>query len=612
MLKKLITIFTCILSASIAWSTAIIDQDVLDQIEHAEAKISDQDIPSIIPTIIFLDSIRNIDAFIQDTKVLHGVETKKINRVPAVLTLLPAEKTILQMLANHPAARQISSYQAGAEELEFSEQAILLRPSALYPTISNWWDNGYAGHGKIIGLIDSGIDINHPGLNGKNIIVRQEPGSGYDDFTNGVRSAHGTGVACIYTGTGSTVYPNDRGIAWSAPTIISGLAGEGDGNMEDLALTFSSLDWMLNRSGYEPDIINYSFGHGPINCANCTDWSGLAKIVDYVINHHHILWVKSAGNGGYVAPSNKAPYDGTITSPGDNYNALTIANMNPTRMEAGVLSLTPDRAMHGISYTSSRGPTLLGRKKPDISAPGNNTRTCAPDPAIFPFIYTKTMDYHDGYRLMGGTSSAAPHVGAAALLLQEAGITSPMAQKALLINAADAYTDNNSPGPNDPNYPYEGGHYPVMGSEWNRTYGWGYLNLQNAFLQRQNVIEDQVSIQQPEKIYIADLPVGAKITLVHERRVGYNNGIEWRLSQLKLEIIDAATHAILARDDSVQDNVHQVANCQRNQGDKKCSASTQLVHALIKITLVSPFIDGAITEPFALVASTPLDPYTYK
>lgn len=605
MLKKTITL-CCILSASIAWSTAIVDQDVLDQINAVRSTISDQDTPPTIATIIFLDSIRNIDLFIKDTKILHGVETKKIDHIPAVLTVLPIEKTVLNMLANHPAARQISSYQAGEEELEFSEQAILLRPSTLYPNISNWWDSGFTGNSKVIGLIDSGVDVNHPSLINKNIIVRQEPGSGYTDFTNGVRSAHGTGVACIYAGTGSSVYPNDRGIAWNAPTIISGLAGEGDGNMEDLGLTFSSLDWMLNRSGYQPDIINYSFGHGPINCPNCTDWSGLAKIVDYVINRYHILWVKSAGNGGYIGPSDSAPYAGTITSPGDNYNALTVANMNPTRIEAGVLSLTPDRAMHGISYTSSRGPTLSGRKKPDISAPGNNTRTCAPDPAIFPFIYSKAMDYHDGYRLMGGTSSAAPHVGAAALLLQQAGITSPMAQKALLINAADAYTDSNTSGPNDPNYPYEGGHYAVMGSEWNRTYGWGYINLQNAFLQRHNLIEDQLSLEQPEKIYSADLPVGTKITVVHERRVGYNNGTEWRLSHLKLEIIDANTHTLLSQDDSDRDTVHQVANCQRNQGEKKCSSSTQPIHALIRVSLATPFIDGAMVEPFVMVSSMPI------
>jgi serine protease AprX len=444
---------------------------------------------------------------------------------------------------------------------------------------------------------------NNPSLAKKNIIVRKEPGSGYDEFKNGVRTAHGTGVACIYVGIGSTVFPNDTGIAQNAPTIITGLAGEGDGNIDDLSQTLSSLDWMLSRTGIKPDVINYSFGNGLTNCAECPDWSGLAKITDYVVNHYHILWVKSAGNGGYVPPTQSAPYASTMSTPADNYNGLTVANMDPVNVVDHVSILNPDRNQHAIRYTSSRGPTLKGRKKPDISAPGNDTRTCAPDPFSYPFSYTKFMDYHDGYRLMGGTSAATPHVGAASLLLHEAGITSPMAKKALLINSADAYTDSNQPGPNDPKNNYKGGHYPVMGSEWNRTYGWGYLNMQKAFEERKNVIEDKLTTQNSEKIYEVDLPIGAKITLVHERRVGYTDSHEWKLSHLSLEIVEQGTNRLIMRDASEQDSVHQVANCERHAYQKDCSPETKPVHALIKIKLLNQVIDGANEEPYALASS---------
>lgn len=605
MLKKILVTLTCVFPLALAWAKAIIDPDVKAIFNKSHSKTFTSQQLSPIATIIFLHSKKEVGLFIDNLKKLK-VFAKKIDSIPAVLVSLPANPLILDSIANHPAAMQITSFHGGHEELEFSEQAILLRPSELYPLISNWWDNGYTGQRSIVGMLDSGIASDHSSLGEKQIIIRKETGSGYENFKNGVRSPHGTGVACIYAGSGNTIFPNDTGIAQGSPIIIAALAGEGDGNMDDLTQTFSSLDWMLNRTEAKPDVINYSFGNGLTNCTDCPDWSGLAKVVDYVVNHHHILWIKSAGNGGYIEQTLKAPHTSTMTTPADNYNAITVANMNPTIKEGDVLMLNPDRAMHTIRFTSSRGPTLNGRKKPDISAPGNDTRTCAPDPELYSFTYTKAMDYHDGYRLMGGTSSAAPHVGAAALLLHDAGITSPMAQKALLINSADAYTDSGKPGPEDPKHPYEGGHYPVMGTEWNRTYGWGYLNMQKAFDERDNLIEAKLTLENPEEIYAVNLPVGAKITLVHERRVGYSNAHEWKLSHLSLEIVEQGSNRVIMRDVSAQDTVHQVANCQRNSNERLCSSKTQPIQVLVKVRLLSHHIDGAKEEPYVLASSVAL------
>ena len=293
------------LSASLAWSKAIVDPDV-KAIFNSKSPSSKQ--LSRISTIIFLNSAKEADSFIADLEPLPGVIAKKFDSIPAVLVLSSTDPLVLNTLKNHPAAMQISSFRGGQEELEISEKAILLRPSsAFYPNINNWWNNGYTGQRSIIGLLDSGIASEHPSLSQKQIITRKEAGSGYDDFKNGVRTPHGTGVACIYAGAGNSTFPNDTGIVQGAPTIVTALAGEGDGNMEDMAQTLSSLDWMLNRAEIKPDVINYSFGNGVTNCPDCTDWSGLAKIVDYVVNHNHVLWVKSAGNGGYIEPTMNLP-----------------------------------------------------------------------------------------------------------------------------------------------------------------------------------------------------------------------------------------------------------------------------------------------------------------
>ena len=582
-----------------------IDADVLSSLSDPEVKHHTTSFaPQYISVLIFLNTNADPEKFIDFLHELGEIEVSKLEFMPIIAAVIPEDKTIFTRIAEHASVAQISSNHAGSEELEVSAQSLLLSSSPTNPVVNNWWDHGYTGQLGVIGLIDSGVAIKHVGLLNKKVIVRKEAGSGYSDYPDGIRSAHGTGVACIYAGLGTYSYPRDVGIAYGARTIVSGLAGEGVGDAKDLFQTLGTMDWMLTRSEIKPTVINYSFGNGLHGCPTCPDWSGLAKTIDYVINHEKIMWVKSAGNQGYIDPKAEAPYASTMTIPADNYNGITVANMSPTIHQDGLSIQTSNRQWHTISSKSSRGPTINGRKKPDLSAPGEDTWTCAPDPDQYQFNYTDAMHYKSGFRFMGGTSSAAPHVGAAILLMQDAGIDNPMMEKALLLNSADAWTDNNQPGSRDANGVYQQSHYAVMGAAWNRTYGWGYMNLQKAFDERNNLIQDTLNPQQPVKEYEAVFPVGAKVTLVHERRVGYQeDNSEWKLSHLSLEIVDAQTNRSLMKDDSAIDTVHQVANCKRKEGDRVCADTTKEVKVIIRVRLLSNHVEGSEDEPFALAAS---------
>jgi serine protease AprX len=305
------------------------------------------------------------------------------------------------------------------------------------------------------------------------------------------------------------------------------------------------------------------------------------------------LWVKSAGNAGYSLPTGSLPFASTLTVPGDNYNALTVANMNTLVRLDDTTVKTADRTKHLIRETSSRGPTPFGRRKPDLTAPGHDTRTCAPDPQIYDFTYSQAMNYKDGWRLMGGTSSAAPHVGASALLLQDSGIDHPIAIKALLINSADAWTDAGTASL---------GHKQIVGSHWDRTYGWGYINMDEAFKQRTHLIEGELTTEHPIWEYQTVLNRGQKVTLVHERRVGYTTeGKEWALSHLALEVIDLASQRVLSSDDSPIDTVHQVAYCKQSPDEEQCEDTSKTLKVLVRVKLLNTTIDGSQVEPFALV-----------
>ena len=150
--------------------------------------------------------------------------------------------------------------------------------------------------------------------------------------------------------------------------------------------------------------------------------------------------------------------------------------------------------------------------------------------------------------------------------------------------------------------PYAGGHFPVMGSLWNPTYGWGYLNVDKALKQRHSVIDGRLSINDAVKEYPVFLPVGGKVTLVHERRVGYHsNNTEWKLSHVSLELYDAKTHQLIAQDSSLIDTVHQVDNCRRKSSEKQCSKTVRSMNAIIRVKLLSPVVDGSQDEPFVIV-----------
>jgi hypothetical protein len=97
-----------------------------------------------------------------------------------------------------------------------------------------------------------------------------------------------------------------------------------------------------------------------------------------------------------VAAGNAGPETCTIASPGDAKDAITVGAM----ADLGVNG-------YNLADFSSRGPTLDGRIKPDVVAPGVGIRSAA-------------MGTLNGYVSMNGTSMATPFVTGVALLMQDA------------------------------------------------------------------------------------------------------------------------------------------------------------------------------------------------
>ncbi len=403
-----------------------------------------------------------------------------------------------------------------------------------------WWNSGYTGWPWDVGVLDSGVAETHPAISGHTF---------YENYaTNG---SHGSGVACMYGSTNNTY----RGLAYGLDAIIVDNAG-------NTSTSMSGADWMIRLAGDDPEVINYSWGNG---AATGSDWHAFSRFVDAVVHDYNTSWVKSAGNNGWGT--------NTMTVPANNYNALTVANM----YDQNTLSRNDDR----VWTSSSRGPTVNGRKKPDLAAPGHQTRTC---------------NTGSGWTTMGGTSSAAPKVGAATLLLNDAGNWEPMAIKAVLLNTADAWEDNNTQTTADDG--------PVSGSEWNKSYGWGYLDLWHAHFHRNDYFKSSVkpSGQSGDyKLYKGYAYNNDKATLVWEREVDYKNAATptaYRdLSDLDLKIYRESNNSTMDSDISIRNNVHQVA--------ANTSGS-----AVVKVYAYSSSFDGASSEPYALATEENFSPAT--
>jgi len=173
--------------------------------------------------------------------------------------------------------------------------SILVNNSGPFIGTSISYQSGYDGSGIVVSIIDTGIDLNHPDLEGQII-------GGYDFVDNDEipedTNGHGTQVAGIIASNG-----NLKGIAPNSKILMYKVSEDGESVPSHLIIKAIKKSIEDNA-----DIINISLG---INQTNTK--------IDQVVNKavkNNIFVVTAAGNFG--------PELSTIGSPGINPNAITV------------------------------------------------------------------------------------------------------------------------------------------------------------------------------------------------------------------------------------------------------------------------------------------------
>ena len=350
------------------------------------------------------------------------------------------------------------------------------------------WDGGLDGSGEIASISDTGLDSDHGDFGNRVISIHSN--FGLDTSTADVNSGHGTHVAATLLGDGSGDI-NAQGIAPAALLHMYQLEAD--------------LYGIMGRVGSIYDMLEDAHTFG-------------ARL-------HSTSWVDSSGIGEYTSDSrsmdeflNDYPDFVGVVSVGNNASgtASTVAPPSTAKNTLSVGSSTsgsPGTPSTGsVDSNSSIGPTLDGRIKPDLVAPGVSVCSAKAQEAVQTVgVSCSSATFSDGtekYMALTGASQATPVVSGAALLVRQfmreenSIVAESDLVRAILINGA---TDLGTPDiPNE----FE---------------GWGQLNLEQSLNPKYqgtnlNMWYDSSRNLEPGKsllyTYEFDISNGLDITLV--------------------------------------------------------------------------------------------------
>jgi serine protease AprX len=353
---------------------------------------------------------------LQTLGVANSVEATLTSAQVAALQLLPG------IVVSPNVSVSLLSTSISTPILPPSSPPTTTPPSSRAPTdafttqtgATQLWANGDTGQGINVAVLDTGISA-LPDF-GKRLVggvdLTGEGNAFEDDY------GHGTFVAGLIAGDGASSGGQYEGEAPGAGLVSVKVAGaNGETN---LATVIEGVGWTIaNAAALHIRVLNMSLGFVPFS-------SVYLNPLDLAVQaawNAGIVVVVSAGNAG--------PFSGTILSPGDDPDVITVGAVD----DLGQANPAND----AMTSFSSVGPTNPdGIFKPDLVASGRSVVSLA-DPGSTIYAQNPSARIGSGNFVGSGTSfSAAITSGAVALDLEAHPNYSPDQVKAQLLGSTTA------------------------------------------------------------------------------------------------------------------------------------------------------------------------------
>jgi subtilisin family serine protease len=284
-------------------------------------------------------------------------------------------------------------------------------------------ERGFTGDGVVIGVLDSGFELDHPCFADLRVVASWDFVGGDDDvgFTPGDPDGtgdHGAKVLSIMAGNDPGVYV---GGAPEAEYILARTEDTGDEYPQEEDFWVFGLEWCEQQGAL---LVSSSLGY--------IDWyepwqmdgnTAVTTVAADIAASRGMIVVNAVGNEG--------PGDTTLVAPSDGDSVFAAGSVN---------------SLGGLSEYSSRGPAADGRIKPDGCARGEMT--------VFANL---TAGYSSG----NGTSFATPIVSSAFAGLSQAHPEWSMMRIAEALRATSSRAGSPDNG-----------------------FGWGVINAQAALMHR--------------------------------------------------------------------------------------------------------------------------------
>jgi hypothetical protein len=304
---------------------------------------------------------------------------------------------------------------------------------------------GITGRGVNVGLISArNVRNTHEAFNDSNgvHVFNSDYSQSGVDYMGGSVPGHDTWVAGIIASRGWTGHPNDIGTAPDS-NIYSARIADNNSYINNDTNDFieDALNALINTYNCRVFVL-------PIQLPGYANGSSQHSLMlDYFAYTYDVVFALASGN------------DSTnVTVFGDAYNGIT----------AGGLIDEPNDFYLKVGNQSNPGPTVDGRKKPEITCPSSSQTT--------PSIWSNTSYYTTSKS--GATSFAIPQTGGiAALLLQYADSTTSepddghnVVIKAVIVNSAFPNIRDKSGNFTDP-----------ANQTWNSHRGYGRIDALRAY-----------------------------------------------------------------------------------------------------------------------------------